>query len=466
MSLSLTDILALSPLIILLLGALILLLVESFADQAAKWLAPILTPMTLLFAIYAACYAPVSHNIALTRWLRFDALSHFFNIFFLVVGLASTLLASSFFSRFKTTSGEYFFLLLIAIMGLMLTAASADFLTLFLGIEILSLSLYVLCGYMKSWEFSHEAAMKYFFMGSIAAAFLLYGIALVYGAVGSTQFSGLLSAYQKQNLFSDRALFLGGLGMITCALAFKAAVVPFHVWAPDVYDGAPTPVTAFMAVGVKAGAFAALIRLFLEALPHADPLWNDLAIILIIATLVFANFMALVQVHLRRFFAYSGISHAGFLLIPLASMGADSLSAILFYLLVYAIATLGAFAVLTQLDRNSRGVDLQDLKGLFYRSPWMASVMTFCLLTLAGIPPTAGFFAKFYVLKTAFAAGNYLLVVVGLLATILSIFYYLRIITTMLKEERQERISSLWPATVVGFSSLAVIVWLSVFPNL
>lgn len=467
MTLSLIDFLAISPLLLLLIGSLSLLLVESFAGKSAKLIAPVLTQAALLMALYAAYYAPSSTNIALTRWLRFDALTYFFNLFFLVVGIASALLATSFFLRFKAaTRGEYFFLLLTALMGLMLTAASADFLTLFLGIEILSLSLYVLCGYMKSWDFSHEAAMKYFFMGSIAAAFLLYGIALVYGAVGSTQFEGLLAAYRKQELFPDRLLFLGGIGMITCAVAFKAAVVPFHVWAPDVYDGAPTPVTAFMAVGVKAGAFAALIRVFLEALPHFDPLWNDMVTILIIATLIVANFAALVQIHLRRFFAYSGISHAAFLLIPLASTGPNSLSSLLFYLVVYAAATFGAFAVLGQLDRGSQGVDLKDLKGLFYRSPWMAAVMTFCLLTLAGIPPTAGFFAKFYVLKTAFAAGNILLVIVGLLSTVLSLFYYLRIVTTMLKEERQERLSPLWPATAVGFCSLAAIVWLSVFPGI
>lgn len=462
--LTMTDLAAISPLLILLIGALLLLLIESFAGKHAKMITPFLTLFVLLAAINAALYAPASDNILLTRWLRFDTLTLFFNVFFLVVGIASTLLAFSFFLRFPATQGEYFFLLLTGLMGLLLVGASADFLTLFLGIEILSLSLYVLCGYMKQWEFSHEAAMKYFFMGSIAAAFLLYGIALVYGAMGSTQLEGLINGYQEINTFQGRALFLGGVAMITCALAFKAAIIPFHVWAPDVYDGSPMPVTAFMSVGVKAGAFAALIRVFFGALPHFDPLWNAGITVLIYLTLIVANIVALRQVFLRRFFAYSGISHAGFLLIPLAIGSPAALPAILFYLLVYAAATLGSFAVLAQLDHGNRGVDLNDLKGLFYRSPWLASLLTLCLMTLAGIPPTAGFFAKFYVLKVAFDGGNYGLVALGLFATIIATYYYLRIISTMLKEERREKMIATWPASLAGALCLAGIVWLSVFP--
>ena len=228
---------------------------------------------------------------------------------------------------------------------------------------------------------------------------------------------------------------------MTLGLAFKAAIVPFHVWAPDVYDGAPMPVTAFMAVGTKAGAFAAFTRVFLVALPQFDPLWNQGMAWLAIITMVYANIVALRQVQLRRFFAYSGISHAGFLLIPLIADTSDAPAALAFYLVVYAIATLGSFAILAFLDKDSHGVFLRDLQGFFYRSPFLAAIFTLCLLTLAGIPPTAGFFAKFYLFKIAFQSGYYTLVIVGLLTTILSAFYYVRIdFYHVLRKIRRNRI--------------------------
>lgn len=464
--LNLTDFASMSPLLILLGGALLLLLIESFNLQAAKKFSSTIATIVILLAMGGAYYAPPSHNTLLTPWLKFDALSQFFTFFFLFIGLAAALLAASFFQHFDATRGEYYFLLLSALFGLILIGAAADFLTLFLGIETLALSLYALCCYMKSWEISREASLKYFLMGSMAAAFLLYGIALIYGATGTTQFKDLLKTYAALSTPQTKALFIGGIALVTLGLAFEAAIVPFHLWAPDVYYGASNPVTAFMAVGTKVGAFAAFVRVFFEALPNFNILWNEGIALLIYPTLIYANIVALRQIQLRRFFAYSGISQAGFLLMPFVSGTPDALSALLFYLVVYSLATFGCFAILTFFDQNEEGVLMHHLNGLFQRSPLLAGIFSLCLLTLAGIPPTAGFFAKFFVFKVAFQAGYYGLVIVGLLTTILSAYYYLRIIALMLaKNPGEEKPIMTWPAALVGAFSFIGVLLLSFYPN-
>jgi NADH-quinone oxidoreductase subunit N len=466
LTLSLTDYAAISPMLILLIAALILLIIESFAENVSKKFAAIITLVSLAVALYAAIEAPTSSNLLLTSWLKFDGISRFFSILFIIVGMATTLLSDSFFQRFDGSRGEYFFLLLSSILGLIFISSSADFLTLFLGLETLSISLYVLCGYMKKWTISSEAALKYFLLGSLAAAFLLYGIALIYGAIGTTRFEGMLQAYQNLSVIQNKTLFMSGIILVTLGLAFKAAIVPFHIWAPDVYGGSPTPVTAFMAVGTKFGAFAAFVRVFLEALQQFNPLWNEGVAWLAIPTLIYANAVALRQTRLRRFFAYSGISHAGFLLIPLAVGTSEAIPALLFYLVVYGLATLGSFAVLAYLDKGESGIEIKDLYGLFYRSPYLAAILTICFLTLAGIPPTVGFFAKFYLFKLAFQADYILLVIVALLTTILSAYYYLRFVAVMFTQtpEEENAPKNSWPAYVVGTSALALIVIFSIYP--
>lgn len=465
-ALNAVDFAALSPLLILLCASLVLLLFEAFATETAKKVSYYVTFASLLVAIIAVIEAPSSENALLTPWLRFDETARFFALLFLGIGLASSLLTAAFFQRFDATQGEYYFLLVSAVFGLILIGAAADFLTLFLGLETLSIALYVLCGYMKKWQSSSESAIKYFLMGALSTAFLLYGIALIYGAVGTTQFAAIAEAYRNLSEASKEALFYGGIALVTLGLAFKAAIVPFHLWAPDVYDGASNPVTAFMAVGTKAGAFAAFARVFLVALPQFDPFWNDGVACLSIVTMVYANFVALRQVQMRRLFAYSGISHAGFLLIPIAAGGAEALAALEFYLIVYALATLGCFAIFALLDRSEEGVFLKDLQGLFHRSPWLAAILAICLLTLAGIPPTAGFFAKFYLFKVAFQAGYYSLAIAGLLMTVVAIYYYMRIISVMLSTVPEESppLERSWQAALVGGVAFAALLFFSVYP--
>ncbi len=466
-SLNATDLYALSPLLIILATALILLFIESFTEKFSKQYSAYLVLAGLALAIFANYHAPASQNPLLTAWLKFDHLAHTFTLLFLIIGFVSTMLSMAFFKRNDATHGEYYFLLLSALFGLILIGAAADFLTLFLGLETLSIALYVLCGYMKKWEISHEAAIKYFIIGAIAAALLLYGIALIYGAIGTTRFDALLTGYRGLDSAPKQMLFLSGIALVTLGFAFKAAIVPFQAWAPDVYEGAPTPVTAFMAVGTKLGAFAGFIRVFLVALPHFNPVWNEGISLLAYPTLIFANFVALRQVQLRRFFAYSGISHAGFLLIPLAAGTPEAIPAILFYLVIYALATLGSFAILSFIDQRPQGVILHDLTGLMRRSPVLASIFALCLLTLAGIPPTAGFFAKFYLFKVAFDAGYYPLVIVGLLTSILAAYYYLRIIGTMLAEPPAEPTiaQSSYAATTVAIVCFAILAVVSFYPE-
>ncbi len=466
-SLNLIDFAALGPLLILLVGALVILLVESFAEHVAKKFSATISFTFITLALFATIYAPASTNPLLTPWLQFDQVSQFFTLFFLAIGLAATLLSSSFFQRFESSHGEYFFLLLAALFGLILIGYSADFLTLFLGIETLAISLYVLCGYMKTWELSHEASIKYFLTGALATAFLLYGIALVYGATGTTRLDELASSYQNIQAGTNKTLFLSGIALITLGLCFEAAVAPFQTWAPDVYCGAPTPVTAFMAVGTKVGALAAFVRVFLVSLPQFDPLWNQGIAFLAYPTLIYANIVAIRQIQLRRFFAYSGIAHAGYMIMPLAAGGPEAMPALMFYLVVYVIATLGSFAVIAYLDTKAQGVMLQDLQGLFKRSPWLATTLTLCLLTLAGIPPTAGFFAKFYVLKVTFQAGFYGLVIVGLVTAVLSAYYYLRIIAVMFSEKQEHEVEApkSYAAALVGGAAFACLVVLACYPT-
>ncbi len=444
-----TDYFALSPLLTLFLTALLLLLVDG---------KKICTVVALVGLATAACFtlsAPASTNPLIAPWISFDALARTFSIIFLAIGIGTVALASSFFQRYEAPRAEFYFLLVSSIFGLILLASALDFLTLFIGLETLSIALYVLCSYMKKWTASHEASFKYFLLGSIATSFLLLGIACIYGSTGSTQFA---------KMQGSNPLLLTGIALASISLLFKAAVVPFHIWAPDVYAGAPTPVTAFMAIATKAGAFAALIRIFLTSAPI---IWHEAIALIAIPTLIYANFVAMKQTELRRFFAYSGISHAGFLLIPLAAAGPDAASSMLFYIVVYVIATFGCFACLAFVDKPAEGPTLDTLKGLFSRSPILASAFSLCLLTLGGIPPTIGFFAKFYLLKVAFQQGYYSLVVAGLLTTILAAFYYLRIVAVMLSSKLDEPYTPFksYPAAIASCVSVAALIALSFYPQ-
>jgi len=443
--------------IILLIGGLLLILLESFSEiLSRKWAFPItaITLIASLFALFTS--APVNHPL-LTPFITSDAFARIFAAFFLIIGLITTWLSSAYFQNKEETRGEYAFLLIASITGLTLISSAADFLTLFIGLEIVSISLYVLVAYLKKNALGHEAAIKYFLLGSLSTSIFIFGVALIYGATGTTRFADLHS--------SDPVLFFAGASLVTLGLFFKAAAVPFHIWAPDVYEGTSSPVTAFLAVASKAGGFAGLARIFLLSVPGFDPKWNFAVECLAIATIIFANVLAMRQTSFRRFFAYSGISHSGFLLIAIASGTPTAIPAMLFYLIVYATATLGAFAVLIAIENDTNDLKLESLTGLFSERPYLAIALSLCLLTLAGFPPFVGFFAKFALFKVAYQAGMIGLLVVGLLMTVFSAYYYFRIVLTMFR-------GASLPYTVISKSAVAVsmiafllLIYFTLFPE-
>jgi NADH-quinone oxidoreductase subunit N len=457
--LALSDYLALMPLLLVLASSLGALISELIAPKNQTLIASVST-IGFLAALFFACSNTPSFHPLLTPWLQFDFLSSFFSGIFLVIGLFVLWMSLPFFSQIGASRAEFHFFISASVFGLMLIGSANDFLTLFLGLEILSISLYVLCGYLKPVKISHEAAFKYFLLGSVSTAFLLFGIALVYGACGSTKLHALATP-------QNSSLFFLGISFITLSFLFKAALVPFHFWAPDVYTGASHPVTAFMAVGTKVGAFAAFMRVFMASQEPFSSLWNDTMAFFVYPSILYANFVAMRQNNLKRFFAYSGIVHAGFLLIGVASGGYNVAPTVLYYLTMYSAATLGAFAAIAFLDREGKGVTIEDLRGLFASSPSLAFVFTLCLLTLAGIPPTAGFFAKLYIFKAAFSAHYYGLVIVGLIMSIVSAYYYLRLISWMFVEAplpTKEKANL--PCFVVGFSCVVSLLFLSIYPRL
>ncbi len=463
-SFTIQDLWALSPYLTLLLGALLILLIETFLPKFAAKISHFLAAASFFASFLCTLSAPPLSNTILTRWIVIDPFAVLALQLFLLIGFFSTWIARAFFKRFPATQGEFYFLLSIAVLGLMLIAASADFLILFLGIETLSIPLYVLCCYQKGWNHSREAALKYFLLGSIGSALLLYGIALLYGAMGTTQFSALQPTFANLTEGSKITLFWAGIALVTLGLSFKAALVPFHLWAPDVYDGSPTPVTAFMSVGTKAGAFIAFSRIFLFSLPSFSFIWSDALLWIACATLIYANFVALKQHQLRRFFAYSGISHSGLMVIAVASGGPEAATALYFYLCVYAIATLSAFYVLATLETSSEGLLFIDLKGLFSREPVSALLLALSFLTLAGIPPTAGFLAKLFLFKVALQAGNVFIVILALFASVLAAYYYIRGVVLLFQTASEEE-GSFAVSSPVIYAGLALLTLIAVYPE-
>ncbi len=359
-------------------------------------------------------------------------------------------------------------LLLLSAAGMAVLGSANDFITIFVGLEVLSISLYVLAGIARRDRRSQEAAIKYFVMGAVASAILLYGMALLYVTTGSLDLPGVGEAL---GLFdTNYRVSVIGMVLVVVGLGFKVALVPFHLWTPDVYEGAPTNVTAFMAAATKAAGFAALLRIFLLAFGVFDELWVPVLAVLAAASMIYGAIVGIIQQDVKRILAYSAIAHAGYAAIGVASASGDGISATLWYLLTYAVSTLAAFGAVIAIERqNQRAVTLADLRGLGRTSPALAGLLTVALLSLAGIPPTAGFIGKLQVFTAGVDAGLQWLVVIGVASSVIAAFYYLRLMGMMFLEEPEEGASE--PAYSTGWSlavnlSAALVVYLGLQPTL
>jgi len=348
----------------------------------------------------------------------------------------TVLISFTYLEREQLLAPEYYVLLVFATLGMMIMAAGADLMVIFLGLELMSVAVYVLAGFDRRRARSAEAALKYFLLGAFASGFLLYGIALVYGATGTTNV-GLIGV--QVGLSQRSVMLLAGLALLIVGFGFKVAAVPFHMWAPDVYDGAPTPVTAFMATGVKAAAFAALFRVLLEGFAGVG-VWHDIVWWLAVITMIGGNLFALGQRSLKRMLAYSSVAHAGYLLVAVAAGGTTGTSAFLVYIVAYTLMSVGAFALLAAKGRGGESdVLIDDLAGLSARRPWLAFALAVCMLSLLGFPGTAGFIGKWYILIAATNAGQNVLAAILVLTSVVSAGYYLPVIMAMyMKPEPSE----------------------------
>ncbi|MCP4704509.1 MAG: NADH-quinone oxidoreductase subunit N [candidate division Zixibacteria bacterium] len=359
--------------------------------------------------------------------VQIDNFSVFFNVIFLSAGMIALLMARNYLSALNIERFEFYPLILFATVGMMVMASSADLIVIFLGLEIMSLPLYVMAGFFRNNPNSNESSVKYFIMGAFATGFLLYGIALIYGAAGTTDLRRIMTDVGYLSSHSGFFLYTGALLMMI-GFGFKVAAVPFHMWVPDVYQGAPTPVTAYFSVAPKAAGFAAILRIFVYGLGDL----NELSVIfwiLAILTMSVGNLMAIFQTNIKRMLAYSSIAHAGYIMIALSVGGAGAVSTAAFYLLAYTFFNLGGFAIVTIINsRKGSTASIDEMKGISVRHPFLAALLALFMFALAGFPPTAGFFGKFYLFSEAVKAGYIWLTVIAVMNSFVSVYYYLRVV--------------------------------------
>ena len=458
----------LMPELVIALTLLIVLVFDLF-DSISK---TVLGWMTIVGAAIALGVSIQMHQAGtvgtqFNEMFKVDNFSLFFNMIFLVSTILVVLISMSYLDRGDRKQGPYYLLILLATLGMMLMAAGNELIIVFLGLELMSLSLYVLAGYFRENPASSEAGMKYLLLGAFASAFFLYGIALIYGGAGTTSIPAIA---EKITAESSSPLLLGGMFLLVVGFGFKVAIVPFHQWAPDVYEGAPTTIAAFISAGPKAAGFAAFLRIFMEALPNLQTEWSGVLILLAMLTMTVGNVIAIAQTNIKRMLAYSSIAHAGYVLIGLAAANNDGISSAMLYLLIYCVMNIGAFgAVILAKTGDGESLMISDYAGLGTRKPLLAMFMSVMLLSLAGFPPTAGFVGKFYIFKAAIGAGHIWLVIIGAVNTAISAFYYLRVIVTMYMREPEEELEfSPYASTlVVGLVIAAIgVLLIGILPSL
>lgn len=459
---------ALVPHLTVLITGLVILTLDLFLTERSRFLNEVVGLVGLALAFVLAVLQYGDPRMVFMDMAVVDNFSVFFHATFILIAILTLLLSASFVRREDIAPGEYYALVLFATTGFMFVASAANFVMLFLAVEVLSIATYILAGLHRQEQRSLEAAFKYFILGAFSSAIFLYGIATVYGALGHTNITQLAATVGQGDISS---LLMLGVAFIIVGLGFKVAVVPFHMWVPDVYDGAPTAVTAFMSAGPKAAAFAALLRVFFQGFGTEAMAvqWAPVFAVLAGLTMILGNLSALTQVSIKRMLAYSSIAHAGYAFVALVTLDALGAASILYYLVAYAFMSLGAFAVLTVVaKRGERHHAFSDYSGLASTNPILAAVMTLFMFALAGFPPTAGFAGKFYVFSAAVKSGYYILAIIGVLTSVVSIFYYIHVIRVMYMQEPGDggspiRVSAV-TGTLLGATVLGTL-YMGVFPG-
>ncbi len=405
-------------------------------------------------------------EVGRTGMVAIDGFRIFTNFLFLGAALLIVLISFDYTEREEIEQGEFYALLLFAVAGMMLLAGSRDLILIFLGFELMSLAVYVLVGFNRRDPRSSEAALKYFLLGAFSSAFLLYGMALLFAAGGTTNLSLMAVTLDASSL---GVLGIVGLALMAIGFGFKVSAVPFHVWTPDAYEGAPTPITAFLAAAIKAAAFAAFIRIFVIALGELHPYWEGVIWWLAALTMIVPNLIALVQDNIKRLLAYSSIAHAGYLLVALIAANQSGMASFLFYLVAYTVMIVGAFAIVLVLaGKNDRRQRISDYAGVGWSQPVAAAALSLFLVSLAGLPPTGGFVGKFYILRASVEAGYVKLAVILAVTTLVSYWYYLRVIVTMyMKPETEPLGRVVWSGTLRTALAVcaAITIFLGLFPS-
>ncbi len=467
MSLATINIYAILPALVLSIFGIAVMVLEPFVSVSRKsslaWLAFAGTIAAMLALI------PMAGNRG--QWYSnlwiVDDYDVFLNFVFLLIAAITILTSADYLQRENMNHPEFYALLLFATAGMLMMAGSNELVMVFLGLEILSIATYVMAGFRRTDLKSNESALKYFLLGSFSSAFFLYGVALIFGATGSTNLIGIAQSLRSSEVQLSLVELSAALMLI--ALCFKVAVAPFHIWTPDVYEGAPTPVTGFMSVGPKAAGFAVLFRVFLTALPSIQDRWASAISVIAALTMILGNVIAVVQPNIKRMLAYSSIAHAGYVTVAFAATSGRGVSAALFYLLAYSFMNLGAFAIVAVLGRTEdKLVNLTDFAGLAAKRPGLAAILSVFLLSLAGVPGTAGFAGKFFIFRAALESGLVRLTVIGVITTVVSFYYYLYVIVQMYMREPKEEFADVRVAPSVKlalFISAAATLYLGVLPT-
>ena len=466
---SLSDFYYILPELVLTVGALLVLIADVALPKSQRaalaWVTLLALGATAVSLLpFTSTRVDVAHGL-----MAVDQFALFFKVVFLFAAAITVLMSIRYLAVEGASPGEYYFLILCATLGMFVMAGGIDLITIFIGLETMAVSFYILAGFIKPNQRSNEAAVKYFLLGAFSLGILLYGMSLMYGLSGTTNLRTMATVFTGQE--RDPRLVLAVI-LVVAGVGFKIAAVPFHMWAPDVYEGAPTPVTAFLSVGSKAASFAMLIRIFMEGLPSMNADWRLLFEVLAIVTMTVGNVAAVTQTNIKRMLAYSSIAHAGYVLIGIVAWSPTNprgITAALIYLLVYSFMQLGAFAVVVMLHRQDVvGDELKDFSGLHFRNPFAAFAMLLFMLSLGGIPPTAGFMGKFWLFSAAIDAHYYVLAVIGVLNSAISLYYYIRIVVFMyLKKETigSQPTTSPALAVVLGVAVAGTLI-IGVYPRL